>query len=42
MKSQEDIKKNLDMRERLIAEKQLSEKDQLEGKYSAMDSQVRN
>lgn len=37
MKQQDEIKKNLDIRERMLQEKQLSEKDQLEGKYSAMD-----
>lgn len=37
MKAQEEIKKNLDLRERLAAEKQLNEKDKLEGRYQSMD-----
>lgn len=37
MKAQDEIKKNLDLRERLAAEKQLSEKDKLESRYQSMD-----
>lgn len=41
VKAQEDIKKNLDLRERLIAEKQLAEKDKIENRYQNMDGNGR-
>jgi len=37
MKAQEDIKKNLDLRERMIAEKQNADKDKIENRYVNMD-----
>lgn len=38
MRSQDEIRKNLDFRERLIMEKQRSEKEQMESRYLSMDS----
>ena len=39
MRSQDEIRKNLDFRERLLMEKQRSEKEQLESRYLSMDSE---
>lgn len=38
VRSQDEIRKNLDFRERLIMEKQRSEKEQMESRYLSMDS----
>ena len=40
MTAQEDIKKNLDLRERMIAEKQIAEKDKIENRYLNMDGRA--
>lgn len=42
IRSQEEIKKNLDLRERISAEKQMSDKMETKAKYDSMDSLVRN
>lgn len=42
LRSQEEIKKNLDLRERIISEKQMSEKMENKAKYDTMDALVRN
>ena len=42
LRSQQEIKKNLDLRERVMAEKQMSEKMENKAKYDTMDSLVRN
>lgn len=42
IRSHEEIKKNLDLREKINAEKQLSEKMESKAKYDTMDALVRN
>lgn len=42
LRSQDEIKKNLDLRERIISEKQMSEKMENKAKYDTMDALVRN
>ena len=41
LRSQEEIKKNLDLRERVMAEKQMSERMENKAKYDTMDALVR-
>lgn len=41
IRSQEEIKKNLDLRERIAAEKQMSERMENKAKYDTMDALVR-
>lgn len=42
IRSYEEIKKNLDLRDRISNEKQMSEKMETKAKYDTMDSLVRN
>ena len=42
IRSYEEIKKNLDLRERITSEKQMSEKMESKAKYDTMDALVRN
>mgnify|MGYP000969707011 FL=1 len=42
IRSYEEIKKNLDLRDRITNEKQMSEKMETKAKYDTMDSLVRN
>lgn len=42
IRSQEEIKKNLDLRERISAEKQMNDKMETKAKYESMGDLVRN